>query len=72
MRAPGLRLHPRTMTVQHASNELHGYLLQLMDTHDLTWAELAVILTERQQSALKYVLRAERHPDDPERKADEE
>ena len=71
MSAPGLRLHPRTMTVQRASSQLHAHLLQLMDTYDLSWAELAVILAERQQSVLKYVLRGERHPDDPGKKADE-
>lgn len=66
-RAPGLRLHPRTMTVQRASADLHTYLGQLIDTHNLSWTEVAVILAERQQD----VLRQERHPRNPGKKADE-
>ena len=37
---------------------------------DLTYVEYLQVLTELQQSALKYMLRAERHPDDPDKPAD--
>ena len=70
-RPPGLRLHPRTMPVKKADAELHAFLALWQKHHGLTFAEVAVILADRQQNALKYVLRAERHPDDPDRKADE-
>ena len=68
----GLKLHARTMLVQRASAELHTLILEFQERAGLTDIEMAVVLTERQQSVLKYALRAERHPDDPERKADEE
>ncbi len=71
-RQPGLRLHPRTMLVQKADVELHGFLAEWQNRHGLTFGEVAVILADRQQNVLKYVLRAERHPEDPTRKADEE
>ena len=67
----GLKLHERTMTVQRASAELGMWLCDLQERHDLTSTEVAVILAGQQQSVLKYVLRAERHPEDPDRKADE-
>jgi len=66
-----LKLHYRTMTVQRASVALHEATLKLADTYDLTWIELAMILGERQQAVLKYPLREERHPDNPDKKADE-
>jgi hypothetical protein len=69
--AVGLHLHPRTMLNQSADAELHGLLAEWQARHGLTFAEVAVILAGRQQSVLKYVLRAERHPDHPDRKADE-
>jgi len=71
-RAPGLRLHPRTMTVQSASAQMHGDLLGFQQEHDLTDAEMMIILAENVQRWAKFQLRAERHPDDPGRKADEE
>jgi hypothetical protein len=69
--APGLRLHQRTMTVQRAEGAVHGYLLAAMEEYDLTWTETAVILTSLAQNALKYALREERHPGNPDKKADE-
>jgi len=71
-RAPGLRLHERTMTVQRAESAIHGYVLAAMAEFDLSYAETAMILSSLTGNALKYVLRGERHPGDPGRKADEE
>ena len=68
----GLKLHARTMPVQKADVELHNFLVDWQSRHDLTFTEVAVLLAERQANVLKYALRAERHPDDPDRKADEE
>ena len=71
MTAPGLRLHPRTMPVQRAEGKLHGHLLDVMTEFDLTYTEAAVILASLTSNALKYALRGERHPGNPDRKADE-
>jgi hypothetical protein len=71
-RAPGLRLHPRTMPVQKAEAKLEQLLLEFQDEYDLTDIEMLRILIGRQMTITKYMLRAERHPEDPERKADEE
>lgn len=71
MSAPGLRLHPRTLPVQGAEARIKLALLELQQEHDLTDVEMLQILHLAQLSILKYMLRAERHPDDPDRKADE-
>lgn len=71
-RAPGLRLHPRTMPVQKAEGHLKRYLWDFQKEYDLTDIELLRALIECQVTVTKYMLRAERHPDDPERKADEQ
>jgi len=73
VRAPGLRLHPRTMMVQRAEAEFRVCVLEFLDSHDgLTDVELAGIMLLAPAIPIKYALRAERHPDDPSRKADEE
>jgi hypothetical protein len=60
------------MLVEAASAKLHTLLVEFQVEHDLTYVEMAGLLLERQQTLVKYMLRDERHPDDPERKADEE
>ena len=60
------------MTVERAEVELSQFLLQWAEQHELTWCEMARALTEQIQMCLKYMLRAERHPEDPSKKADEE
>jgi hypothetical protein len=70
---PGLRLHRRTMLVQRAESEFRVVVLDFLDKNDhLTDVELAQIMLLAPAIPLKYALRAERHPDDPSRKADEE
>lgn len=71
-RTPGLRLHRRTMQVQQAEAELGVTLARFQREHDLTDVEMARALTGQLDRVLKYVLRRERHPDNPDRKADEE
>jgi hypothetical protein len=68
---PGLRLHPRTMPVQRAEVEIRAQLLDLQEEYDLTDIEMLRILISAQQSITKYMLRAERHPGNPDMKADE-
>ena len=72
MRAPGLRLHPRTMPVQRASAEIRMALINAQKEHGLTDIEMLQAVAEWQATHLKYMLRAERHPDDPDAKGDEE
>jgi hypothetical protein len=71
-RAPGLRLHRRTMPVQRASAAIKSALIALQSEWDLTDVEMVAVLLDAAQSVHKYALRRERHPDDPDRKADEE
>ncbi len=66
-----MRLRPRTLPVQSASRKIRDALDQLQEQYDLTDVEMLRVLLEHQQSMSKYWLRAERHPDDPDRKADE-
>lgn len=72
-RPPGLRIHPRTLMVQLAEAEFDAVVLRFLDSHDeLTDVELTGIMLRAVRYPLKQLLRTERHPDDPERKADEE
>jgi hypothetical protein len=61
------------MPVQSAKVELGTLLLAWLEKHDLTWVEAVCCLLEHAHQWQNYVLRAERHPDDPtgEKKADE-
>lgn len=68
----GPRLHDRFFQVQEAQNKLSRYLLELAKEYDLTPVEEACILNEVQASCLKYAKREERHPEDPNKKGDEE
>jgi hypothetical protein len=59
------------MTVSRAGSALEEAILKIAEKYELTNIELAAIQVGRLESTLKYALRAERHPDDPTRKADE-
>ena len=65
-----MKLHPRPMMVKRAEVELSQFLLQWAERHGLTGCEMVRALTEQIQMCLKYMLRAERHPEDPNKKAD--
>jgi hypothetical protein len=58
--------------VKRAEVELSQFLLHWAERHGLTWCEMARALTEQTQVCLKYILRSERHPEDPNKKADED
>lgn len=66
-----MRLHPRYFIVQKASSELTGFMLDLIEKHELTHGEIAKLLAEEILTWTKYEIRAERHPEDPEKKGDE-
>lgn len=68
---PGLRLHPRTLPVNQAGAEFRDWLWRFQRDKGLTDIELLQILGESQLITLKYMLRAERHPRNPDKKADE-
>lgn len=67
----GLRLHPRTQVVAKARAAVAGAMLAIAKTYDLTYAEEAQILAGAIENCMKYAIRAERHPDDPEKRGDE-
>lgn len=71
-RPPGLRLHPRTMKVQSARLAIRESLDEHQEEFELTDIEMHGVVLEYLLTMNKYWLRAERHPDDPDRKADEE
>lgn len=71
-RSPGLRLHPRTMPASRAGAEFHDWLWRFQDAKQLTDVEMLQILQESQSRIMIHLLRAERHPGEPDRKADEE
>lgn len=67
-----LKLHPRCTIVATARVELHGWLMAWMERHNLTWIEGIRELMMTASDWMRYPLRSERHPDDPDKKADEE
>lgn len=67
-----MRLHPREEIVRKAEIDLREVVLQWGKRHtDMTTAEYLKVLlgvcTDDAQSILKYVIREERHPDDPDK-----
>lgn len=66
-----MKLHERTLPVQRAENELGTLVWQWIERHDLTYTEAVRCLLSITQGVTKYQLRQERHPDDPDTKADE-
>ena len=66
-----MKLHARTLPVQAASGELRLMVATWQERHDLTDVEALHVLLDITSGRTKYMLRAERHPDDVEKKADE-
>jgi hypothetical protein len=63
-----MKLHPRVMPWQRARNDIDAAVSEAMKKHpDLTYIELLQIFNEITASWLKYALRDERHPDDPDK-----
>lgn len=71
-RVPAMRLHPRHHTVTTASHEIDTAIHEAWERHDLTNIEVLQILSAFQVRVLKFMLRSERHPDDPDKGGDEE
>lgn len=65
------KVHLRTMVVQEARNKLSSAALAIQQEYDLTTCEYLIILNELVASELRFALRTERHPDEPDRPADQ-
>lgn len=66
-----MKLHERTPIVQKAEAELGVALWAHPAVKELTPLELTSVMARLTAGAVRLALRAERHPDDPEKKADE-
>jgi hypothetical protein len=66
-----MRLHPRYQVVARLRNDLERQLLEHLEAGDLTIVEALHTLAVLQKNLAVMLLRDERHPDDPTRKADE-
>jgi hypothetical protein len=66
-----MRLHPRTRIVQHAEEAISEAIHKVWAEADLTDIEVCQILVTQLASIQKYMLRNERHPDDPDKGGDE-
>jgi hypothetical protein len=62
-----MKLHPRVPIVQQAHNELGLATIEIVNKYDLTFGELFSVLNQIEASWLKYCIRDERHPDDPDK-----
>lgn len=67
----GIKLHPRMNIVAGAESELVKFMINLREKYQLTWGEEFKLLSERMGSTAKYLIRSERHPNDPDKKGDE-
>lgn len=66
-----LRMHERTQNVTGALSEMSIACSEIAAKRDLTTAEWVHCLAQLPAQTTKYLLREERHPNDPEKKADE-
>lgn len=66
-----MRLHPRTQLVDRARIDVEEALDKLQNEHDLTYAEMLTIINHYQAVILRFMLRMERHPNKPDKGADE-
>lgn len=66
-----MKLHARTRLVEQARLEFDQFVLDWAQKHDLTYGERSWIFGHAMVNNAKYQIRAERHPDDPDKKGDE-
>lgn len=67
-----MKLHPRTLKVQTAMYALETLVWEWVQAHDVTYLEALQALSHVSAQVVKYAIRVERHPDDPDKKGDEE
>ena len=66
-----MKIHPRKRIVDEAHNEILGHFHKTAQRYDLTLAEMLNILSNLMTTTTWGILRLERHPEDPGKKADE-
>lgn len=66
-----MKQHPRTQMVAMAKLSIERAVLEIAESEGLTFIETVQALTGAIDRVAKYALRAERHPSDPEKGADE-
>jgi len=66
-----MELHERTLMVQKAGAALGLAICDVIEAHGLTAAEAVSILLTEAKSWNNQALRAERHPGEPDRKANQ-
>lgn len=66
-----MQLHPRTLIVQGAAAQIGLAVCRLAEEHDLTAIETLKCVLECAHQWTTMALRAERHPENPDHKADE-
>lgn len=66
-----MQLHPRTNIVDKARSKLAEFMLQLEQEHDLTYGEMLSLLCKQAAEVARYLIRDERHPNNPSKKGDE-
>lgn len=67
-----MKIHPRYDVVNRARGRIRTAITYAIREDELTHIELLGILNEVTATWLKFALRAERHPDDPDKSADVE
>lgn len=71
MRGQGVRLHPRMQVVADAEYEFKKAWRAIEEKYELTYGEMFRILGQQVDNIARYLVRSERHPDDPDKKGDE-
>jgi hypothetical protein len=66
-----VKLHARTPIFEKARHELTMFLLDLEEKHGLSYGEMFSMLGGAISNLAKYQIRAERHPNDPDKRGDE-
>jgi hypothetical protein len=66
-----IRVHPRTQPVGITLPEMGSACARIAMEHELTTAEWVHCLAQSPAQTTRYLLREERHPGDPDKRADE-
>lgn len=67
-----MRLHRRSMIVSRARNELAVALANIWEKHELTSSEVVWICADVTAAHARHPVRDERHPNQPDKRTDEE
>lgn len=67
-----MKLHPRYYVVEQAEQEFSRAMAEIETKHNLTYGEVVKLLGNYLANCAKYMIREERHPNDPGKRGDEE